>query len=125
MNRVLVVEDNAATGSAIATLLTLSGRQCEWCANGEGALIKAEIFKPDLVIADHMLPGIDGLEVVRRLRIDPVLRSVPAILITALADADKELLRLTSGAAVLGLCSILRKPFEMADLEKVIAEMKP
>ena len=65
---ILIVDDDNRTTSALRRTLAYAGYQVSIAANGEGALSTVRIRPPDLVILDLMLPGIDGLEVCRRLR---------------------------------------------------------
>jgi len=66
--RVLVVDDSAEFGRFMMLLLTRAGFTTDTAADGEGALRRAREVPPDVVVTDLGLPGIDGLETVRRLR---------------------------------------------------------
>src|SRR5438270_3217756 len=65
---ILVVDDDARLTSALRRTLSYEGYQVSTAADGERALAQVRLKPPDLVILDLMLPGIDGLEVCRRLR---------------------------------------------------------
>jgi CheY-like chemotaxis protein len=67
-SRVLVVEDNADSAEGVAALLRISGLEVEIAADGPSALKLCRDFRPDLVLLDIGLPGMDGYEVGRRLR---------------------------------------------------------
>jgi signal transduction histidine kinase len=95
--RVLVVEDNPDMRQYLADVLA---RDYEVHAVGDGnaALASLPTFLPDLVLSDVLMPGIDGLALVRALRSSPEYRWIPAILITARAGEDAALEGLGSGA---------------------------
>ncbi len=65
---ILIVDDDSRVTSALRRTFAYEGYQVSTATNGEGALAIARTKSPDLVILDLMLPGIDGLEVCRRLR---------------------------------------------------------
>jgi CheY-like chemotaxis protein len=69
--RILVIEDNLDGRTALVELLQLFGFDVEGAADGEAGLAAAHAFLPDAVLLDLGLPGIDGVEVARRLRADP------------------------------------------------------
>jgi DNA-binding response OmpR family regulator len=103
--RILVVEDDQAIGRAIVDRLTAEAFEVEWVTDGLEAVARATAAPPDLVVLDLGLPGIDGLEVCRRLHRD---RAVPVIMLTA-RDDEADLL---TGLAV-GADDYLTKPFSM------------
>ena len=67
--RVLIVDDNADAARSLAMLLELSGHQTRLCFDGQSGLAEVEVFRPEVVLLDIGLPGMDGLEVARRLRV--------------------------------------------------------
>ncbi|MFM0627892.1 chemotaxis protein CheB [Paraburkholderia xenovorans] len=69
--RILVVDDNADAGESTATLLALDGHEVKVARDGPSALLLAVDFRPDVVLLDIGLPGMDGYEVARRLRVIP------------------------------------------------------
>lgn len=114
--RVLVVEDDTTVAEVVLTYLRNAGYTAEHAADGETALRRAESTRPDLVILDLMLPGIDGLEVCRRLRAPapapvPVPVPVPIIMLTALGSEDDRVLGLEVGAD-----DYVTKPFSPKEL---------
>src|SRR6266571_4225871 len=93
--RVLLVEDNATGAKLIAYLLKAHGYEVTVANDAEAALATIRQCPPDLVIMDVQLPGVDGLEIVRRLRADVASRDLPIIAVTAYAmkgDREKALL---------------------------------
>lgn len=106
--RILVVEDEALIADAIAARLRNEGFEVQLAADGPSGVAYAERFEPDLVILDLMLPGLDGLEVCRRIQHD---RHVPVMMLTARDDETD----LVVGLAV-GADDYLTKPFSMREL---------
>jgi two-component system, OmpR family, response regulator MprA len=106
--RVLVVEDDDAITDVLRRTLRQEGHEVRASADGIGALRAAEEFVPDLVILDLGLPGLDGVEVCRRLRAES---DVPILILTARTDLDDRVVGLDSGAD-----DYLVKPFERQEL---------
>jgi signal transduction histidine kinase len=109
-DRVLVVDDSAELRALIVELLSPS-YEVEAVEDGTEALRAIRRQPPDVVLCDVMMPGIDGFEVVRRLKADPELRSIPVILVTARAGRREVVAGLDAGAD-----DYLPKPFEPAEL---------
>lgn len=79
MPRVLLVDDNAVVATVYRSGLAMAGFTVEAAGDGETALSKAAATPPDVILLDLMLPGIDGFEVLRRIRADPALGTVPVV----------------------------------------------
>ena len=110
--RVLVVEDDPAVAEVIADYLTNAGLESRHAADGLSALSLAEQCRPDLVVLDLMLPGIDALEVCRRLRQTRDDRHpLPVIILTALGEESDRVLGLEAGAD-----DYVTKPFSPREL---------
>ena len=106
--RILVVEDDPTVADVVTRYLQHSGFLVEWAADGWTALTAATARPPDLVVLDLMLPGLDGLEVCRRLRrIGPV----PVVMLTALGEETDRVLGLELGAD-----DYVTKPFSPREL---------
>jgi signal transduction histidine kinase/DNA-binding response OmpR family regulator len=116
--RILVVDDNVDGADMLAGLLTLDGHAVHTVASGPRALESLDDFKPDIVLLDIGLPGLDGYEVARRIRADARRAGLRLVAVTGYGrDADRE----RSQAA--GFDAHLVKPVEFATLQRVIAEM--
>jgi CheY-like chemotaxis protein len=83
--RVLIIEDNKANLELVEYLLKASGYTTLTARDGEEGVAAARKEHPDLIICDLQRPIMDGYEVVRELKKDPLLRSIPAIAVTALS----------------------------------------
>ncbi|HZE89798.1 MAG TPA: response regulator, partial [Verrucomicrobiae bacterium] len=81
--RVLVVDDDRYVAEAVAGLLSKEGLDVSIAGGGEEALLAAREDRPDLIVLDLKMPGVDGVQVIRRLRAHPETRERPVILMTA------------------------------------------
>ncbi|MEV5982450.1 response regulator transcription factor [Streptomyces sp. NPDC052114] len=106
--RVLVVDDDPTVAEVVAGYLERAGHAVDRAEDGPAALACAAARRPDLVVLDLMLPGMDGLEVCRRLRAE---RPVPVIMLTARGDEDDRILGLEIGAD-----DYVTKPFSPREL---------
>jgi two-component system response regulator MprA len=106
--RVLVVEDDVDIADVLRRSLRNEGYEVRTSADGTEALDVAAGFVPDLVVLDLGLPGLDGIEVCRRLRSDG---DVPILMLTARAETEDRVTGLDSGAD-----DYLIKPFERQEL---------
>jgi two-component system CheB/CheR fusion protein len=80
--RILIVEDNVDSATGLAEVLGLEGHHVQTVADGESAVLSAPDFRPDLVLLDIGLPGIDGYETARRLRAMPALSGAYFVALT-------------------------------------------
>jgi len=108
---VLVVEDEPDIRALIVHHLTEAGFRCRTAADGPEALARLRASAPDLVVLDLMLPGIDGLELTRRLRAEPAWAALPIIMLTAKADEVDRVVGLELGAD-----DYVAKPFSPKEL---------
>ncbi len=106
--RVLVVEDDADIAGVLRRSLGMEGYDVRIAGDGAAALDEASVFEPDAVVLDLGLPGVDGVEVCRRLRSDG---DVPILILTARDGVDSRVEGLDSGAD-----DYLVKPFEREEL---------
>ena len=107
----LLVEDDPALRRMLEIRLKREGFGVRAATRGEEALFFMERYSPDLLILDLMLPGIDGLEVLRRLRRQPQTRSLPVLILTARSREEDVVQGLELGAD-----DYLRKPFSVREL---------
>ncbi len=95
--RILVVDDDGATRSITQAVVRSTGYEVESAADGIEALAKLRLGI-DLVLLDVMMPGIDGFEVCRRIRTNPVAHDIPVIMLTSMASRDDRLIAVEAGA---------------------------
>ncbi|MDN5559926.1 MAG: response regulator transcription factor [Ruaniaceae bacterium] len=105
---ILVVDDDTALAEMIGIVLESEGFAVAYCADGTHALQVFHETRPDLVLLDLMLPGIDGVEVCRRIRRES---DVPIIMLTARADTPDVVVGLEAGAD-----DYVPKPFKPQEL---------
>jgi DNA-binding response OmpR family regulator len=106
--RVLLVEDDPMVAEVASSYLRAAGLLVSHVVDGFSALAAMETAPPDLVVLDRMLPGVDGVEVCRRIR---ATSAVPIILLTALGSEDDRIEGLSAGAD-----DYLTKPFSPREL---------
>jgi two-component system, OmpR family, response regulator len=107
--RILVVEDEKKTASFVRRALQAEGFAVDACGNGEDALAAAKATPFDAIVLDIMLPGRDGLSVLRQLR--DRKSSVPILLLSARGEVNERVDGLNAGAD-----DYLPKPFELVEL---------
>jgi two-component system CheB/CheR fusion protein len=115
--RVLVVEDNVDAADSLREALELDGHQAQVAYDGPAALAIARALRPDIVICDIGLPGMDGYEVARAFRADEVLKSSYLIALSGYARPE-DLQRATEA----GFDRHVAKPSSLEKLEHVLAE---
>ncbi|HEY3469004.1 MAG TPA: MtrAB system response regulator MtrA [Amycolatopsis sp.] len=106
--RVLIVDDDLALAEMLGIVLRNEGLEVSHVADGAGALAAFRDAKPDLVLLDVMLPGLDGMEVCRRIRAES---GVPIVMLTARTDTVDVVVGLESGAD-----DYVVKPFKPQEL---------
>lgn len=116
MPRVLVVDDDPQVLRLLRVNFELEGYDVMTATNGEEALDLVGRDSPDAVICDVMMPGIDGLEVVRRLRADPATVALPLVVVSAKAQRSD-----VAAGLQLGADAYVTKPFDPAELLEVVA----
>lgn len=112
--RVLVVDDEAMIVELLAVSLRYQGFEIATAVNGAEGLDKAKTFRPDAMIVDVMMPGMDGFGLLRRLRADGV--DAPVLFLTARDEVEDKVTGLTLGAD-----DYVTKPFS---LEEVVARLR-
>ena len=94
MARILIIEDNQANMQLMVYLLRAFGHDTTEAVEGESGLAAAQRQPPDLILCDLQMPGMDGYEVARQIRLEPQLKAISLIAVTAYAmvgDRDKVL----------------------------------
>ncbi len=114
---ILIVDDNAANLKLARVLLSGEGYEVRTAADAEQALELLESFRPRLILMDLQLPGMDGLELTRRLKADPMRRGIAVIALTAYAMKGDE-----EKARAAGCDAYVTKPIDTDELPRVVAD---
>jgi len=113
--RVLVVDDDPRLLHIVAMYLGIEGYDVVTAESGEDGLTEMGSNRPDLVVLDIMMPGMDGIEVCRRIRTNTQTADVPVLMFSALSgDDDVERARLA------GANHLITKPFNLVGLGAVV-----
>jgi len=115
---VLIVDDEFGLADITADLLREVGYEVTLAINGKLGLAILAARRFDIVLTDLMMPVMDGPEMIRRMRADPALAAIPAILLTALPEA------IPTGAAGLH-DAVLVKPYSMVELLETMRRLLP
>lgn len=118
MKTVLIIEDAIATSQLLATSLTIDGFEVVVRSDGTSGLDAALELGPAVLLLDIALPGIDGWEVLRRLRADERGRAVPVIVITAHDVAESSVTPIAAEAD-----RVFGKPFDLPRVRKAVATL--
>ena len=109
--RILVVEDQEDNRQIVRDLLTSAGYDLIEAVTGEEGVSMAETQRPDLILMDIQLPGLDGHEATRRIKANPALRHIPIIVVTSYALSGDE-----AKAREAGCDDYVAKPFSPREL---------
>ena len=115
-DRILIVDDNLVNQKLVRVLLEHEGHEVRTAADAEEALQVIPIFQPRLILMDIQLPGMDGLELTRRLKADPATRDTIVLAVTAYAMKGDE-----EKAAAAGCDGYVTKPIDTRTLGDLLA----
>lgn len=118
--RILVVDDNHMNLELARVLLTRDGMQVATALDAETALLLVAEFRPDLVLMDIQLPGVDGLTLTRQIKADPANRHVIVLAFTAYAMKGDEARMLEAGCD-----GYLSKPIDVASFAGQVRSWLP
>ncbi len=114
--KVLIIDDDSAILEALQLTFDSFGYKTNALAKGEEAINEAFKFKPDLIILDVLLSGIDGKVVCKNIKEDPKLKKIPIVMISAHPDVKKS-------ALDAGANDFLEKPFDLDILIKKVEKL--
>jgi DNA-binding response OmpR family regulator len=118
MKKILVVEDETHIQRLIKLILEKHGLHVDAVSNGEEALqFLSANDTPDLILLDILMPGIDGLQVLRTIKANANMKEIPVIMLTALAQETVVMKGIELGAE-----DYIRKPFHPQELVKRVAK---
>jgi signal transduction histidine kinase len=109
--RILIVDDERRNSELLRVMLAPEGYLLQTAGSGEIALTMVEQEAPDLILLDVMMPGMDGYQVVGKIKANPATNNIPVIMLTALDDRNARMLGLSAGAE-----DFLTKPVDRAEL---------
>lgn len=116
--KILIVEDEESLLKLESILLTSKGYSVTGVADGVSALEQVVLIKPDLIVLDIMLPGMDGFEVCRIIKQNPETAHIPVMMLTAKKSSQDCERGMAAGASV-----YVTKPFKSAKIIEIIQEL--
>jgi CheY-like chemotaxis protein len=116
--RILIVDDERQNRQLLEVLLLAEGYELDTAGSAEEALAAVRRQRPDLILLDIMMPGMDGYQVVARLKADPHTASIPVVMLSALDDRSSRSHGLTAGAA-----AFLSKPVDRLALREAVVSL--
>jgi len=117
MPAVMVVDDDPQLCAALQFKLERAGYQVSAVGSGQDLLTRLATERPDLIILDLMMPSMSGIEVLERLRADPVLSSIPVLVVTAWGHTG-----MRSRCMALGAVDFISKPFSLRELAQRVEQ---
>lgn len=116
---ILLIDDEAYIRTVVQTCLVTFGRfKVSMAGSGQEGLLKAKQEHPDAILLDYMMPGMDGIMLLRELRKDALTLSMPVVMLTAKAEPTDQL-----KYAELDVLGVISKPFEPLMLSTQLAQI--
>ena len=122
MAKILSIEDDVDLQQVVAYVLKKKGWEVVFAYDGKDGLEKALELKPDLILLDMMLPGLNGIEVITELKANATTRAIPVIVMTAF-PSDAQFIE--SVAVAMGAVKYLAKPVHIDVLVKTVEDLLP
>lgn len=120
MKKILLVDDSTTMLMSMEGVLKRNGFDVETATGGELALTKLDVFKPDLMITDLNMPGMNGIELIKAAKTKPAMRFKPILMLTTESQQAKR-----DEAKAAGACGWLVKPLEPSQLTDVVKQVLP
>lgn len=117
--RVLLVDDEPVIRALVPAMLEGEGVEVRCVVNGAQALAEARRFRPDLILLDIVLPGLDGISACRLLKSDPELGEVPVHMLSSRARNAEHVAARKAGAD-----GFIEKPFKAQHLQALVASLR-
>ena len=117
-SRILIADDNAQNRELLEALLAKIDCDTEFAIDGQDTLNKVESFKPDLILLDVMMPKLNGFEVCRKLKGNPMTSRIMILMVTALSELGD-----IERAVAAGTDDFLSKPVNSLELQKRVTNM--
>ena len=119
MPKILLIEDDGLMSRMYGRLFTLAGYETQIAEDGEAGFVKAKEFQPDLILLDVMMPKMNGLEALQKLKEDERTRNIIVVLLTNLGIQEK-----LDEATQLGAAAIITKSnHQPEEIVKMIADL--
>ena len=118
---ILVVDDSLSMRAIIKKVIAMSGfdvGEIAEAGNGLEALAKLENFWADVVLSDIHMPEMDGIELLKKIKTDPLMASMPVVMITTESRDE-----VVSGALAMGAAGYIKKPFRPEDIKALLVEI--
>lgn len=115
---ILVVEDHPLNRELVVDLLEAAGYTVRQAADGRGLLARVQAERPDLILLDLQLPGVDGFTLARQLTADPATRRIPLLAMSAYARPEEEAQAMAAGCA-----GFLAKPLNTRALVQTVSRL--
>jgi CheY-like chemotaxis protein len=115
---ILIVDDEERNRKLLDVLMKADGYRTINADNGREAIALASEARPDMILLDMMMPGMDGFEVARVLKTNPVTRAIPLIAVSSLDDVASRQRMLSAGAN-----EVLVKPIDRWSLSQLISKL--
>ncbi len=116
MAKILVVDDEPLLRTVLRDVLESAGYSVLVAGDGRSALLTAKAERPNCILLDIIMPGLDGYETCKLLKADPELKAVPVFLISATTD-----LRVVDNAEHVGAAGVLPKPISNEQIQHTVA----
>ena len=98
IKRILIVDDSPTERHVLNDLLTKAGYDVVACDNGEDAITKAKMIKPDLILMDVVMPGLNGFQATRAISRDEETKDIPIVLCTSKSQETDKIWGMRQGA---------------------------
>lgn len=116
MAKILIIEDDPLISRMYQKIFTFSGYEIEMAGDGEEGLNKAKDAKPTLILLDIMMPKMNGLQVLEKLKADPATAKIPVVVLTNLAGTQDAEAALSKGAVKY----IIKSEYEPKQVEELV-----
>ena len=119
MSKILIIEDDPLMGRMYQKIFTFEGYEVEVADNGEDGLAKVKSWNPNLVLLDIMMPKMNGMEVLDKLKSDPDTKKLPVVILTNLAGQKDAETAMSKGAVKY----IVKSEYEPKQVANIVKEI--
>lgn len=119
MAKILIVEDDPLMSRMYQKIFTFEGYEVEMAGDGEKGLDKVRTFKPTIILLDIMMPKMNGLQVLAKLKLDPDTKKIPVVMLTNLAGQQDAETALSKGA----IKYIVKSEYEPKQIANMVKEI--